>query len=138
MTLIARSTVLLLLPLFLAYCAQDEVHPSELLQKSIESKDNPRESVRDLVADAKERLMEPYLLGGEDVGALYIRTEIAFHQNSDAELLRQLHEVGPDAGHLYYFLERSKPGIARRKASVAFIEAHKPPASGLPALNVEG
>lgn len=127
----------LLLSALLAGCGSDQVaseNPSAMQQKWIESKDTPREAIPKLVADAKERLMEPYLLGGEDVEALVIRIKIVSHQNSDAELLREFQGIGPDCGYLWYFLD--KGAMPERPASVAFVEAHKPAASRLPAMNV--
>jgi hypothetical protein len=132
-----RIACCLLFSALFSSCGKDQPaldNPSVMQQKWIESKDTPREPIPKLVADAKERLMEPYLLAGEDVEALMIRTKIAFHQNSDAELLRELQGVGPDSGYLYHFLE--KDAMPERPASEAFIRANEPEKSRLPALNV--
>ena len=131
-----------LLCLLVASCARDGgdkraggdgyVDPS----KFIKLEDREREDIAKLVADAKARLMMPYILAGEDVGSLVLGVEIALRQNSDKALLRELKRIGPDCGYLYYFLQRS-PMEKERVASIAFIEANKPVKSELPAFKVE-
>lgn len=131
----SKAILIGLLTLFqLVGCAHDRDYVDT--SKFIRLEDREREPIPALVSDAKARLMEPYILAGEDVGSLILRTEIALRQNTDQEVLREFQQVGPDCGYLYYFLQNS-PIEAERRASIAFIEANKPPKSQLPAFNVQ-